>query len=36
MDLREVGINGANWTQLAQGRVLWWVFVNMVMNLQVP
>jgi hypothetical protein len=23
MDLREIGIDGANWTQLAQGRVQW-------------
>jgi hypothetical protein len=36
LDLREIGINGANWIQLAQDRVQWWAFVNMVMNLQVP
>jgi hypothetical protein len=36
MDLREVGIDGANWIQLAQDRVQWWVFVNTVMNLRVP
>jgi hypothetical protein len=24
MDLREIGINGANWIQLAQDRVQWW------------
>jgi len=36
MDLREIGINGANWIQLAQDRVQWWVFVNTVMNLCVP
>jgi hypothetical protein len=35
LDLRETGINGANWIQLAQNRVQWWAFVNMVMNLQV-
>jgi hypothetical protein len=23
MDLREIGIDGANWTQLAQDRVQW-------------
>jgi hypothetical protein len=36
MDLREIGINGANWIWLAQDRVQWQAFVNMVMNLQVP
>jgi hypothetical protein len=36
MDLREMGINGANWIQLSQDRVQWWAFVNMVMNLQFP
>jgi hypothetical protein len=36
MDLREIGINGANWIHLAQDRVQWWVFVNMVMTLWVP
>jgi hypothetical protein len=35
MDPGEIGINGMNWIQLAQGRVQWWAFVNMVMNLQV-
>jgi hypothetical protein len=36
MDLREVGINGANWIHLAQDRVQWWACVNIVLNLQVP
>jgi hypothetical protein len=36
LDLREIGINGANWIQLAQDRVQWQAFVNMVMNLWVP
>jgi hypothetical protein len=36
MDLRDIGINGANWIQLAQDTVQWHVFVNTVMNLQVP
>jgi hypothetical protein len=35
MDLREIGIDGANWIQLAQDRVRWWAFVNKVMNLRV-
>jgi hypothetical protein len=36
MDLREIGIDGANWIQLAQDRVQWRAFVNMMMNLRVP
>jgi hypothetical protein len=36
MDLREIGINGANWIQLAQDGVQWQACVNMVMNLRVP
>jgi hypothetical protein len=35
-DLREMGIDGANWIQLAQDRVQWRVCVNTVMNLRVP
>jgi hypothetical protein len=34
--LREIGIDGANWIQLAQDRVQCWDFVNPVMNLRVP
>jgi hypothetical protein len=33
LDLREIGIDGVNWIQLAQDRVQWRDFVNMVMNL---
>jgi hypothetical protein len=36
MDLREIGIDGANWIQLAQGWVQWRVFVKTVMNFRVP
>jgi hypothetical protein len=36
MDLGEIGIDGANWIRLAQDRVQWWAFVNMMMNLRVP
>jgi hypothetical protein len=36
MDLTEMGIDGANWIQLAQDRVQWRAFVNKVMNLRVP
>jgi hypothetical protein len=35
LDLKEIGIDGANWIQLAQNRVQWWAFVNTVMNLRV-
>jgi hypothetical protein len=36
MDLREIGIAGANWIQLAQDRAQWRACVNTVMNLRVP
>jgi hypothetical protein len=36
MDLREIGINGANWIRLAQDTVLWRAVVSTIMNLQVP
>jgi hypothetical protein len=36
IDLKEIGINGANRICLAQDRVQWQVFVNTVMNLWVP
>jgi hypothetical protein len=36
LDLRETGIDGANWIQLTQDRVHWRAFVNTVMNLRVP
>jgi hypothetical protein len=36
LDLREIGIDGANWTQLAQDRVQRRAFVNTIMNLRVP
>jgi hypothetical protein len=35
-DLREIGIDGVNWIQLAQDRVQWQTFVSMVINLWVP
>jgi hypothetical protein len=35
VDLREIGIDGVNWIQLAQDRVQWWACVKTVMNLQV-
>jgi hypothetical protein len=35
IDLREIGIDGANCIRLAQDRVQWRAFVIMVMNLRV-
>jgi hypothetical protein len=28
LDLREIRIDGANWTQRARDRVQWWAFVT--------
>jgi hypothetical protein len=36
MDLRDIGIDGANWIRLAEDRVQWRACVNTVMNLRVP
>jgi hypothetical protein len=36
LDVREIGIDGANLIQLAQDRVQWRACVNTVMNLRVP
>jgi hypothetical protein len=35
MDLREIGIDGANWILLARGGVQCRTFVNTLMNLRV-
>jgi hypothetical protein len=35
MYLREIGIDGANWIQLARDRIQWQACVNTVMNLRV-
>jgi hypothetical protein len=35
LGLREIGVDGTNWIQLAQNRVQWWASVNTVMNLRV-
>jgi hypothetical protein len=36
LDLREIGIDGANWIRLTQDKFQWRAFVNTVMNLRVP
>jgi hypothetical protein len=36
MDLREMGLEGVDWIQLAQDRVQWRASVNSVINLKVP
>jgi hypothetical protein len=36
LGLTEVGIDVADWIQLAQDRVQWRAYVNTVMNLQLP
>jgi hypothetical protein len=36
MDLREIGISGANWIQLAQDTVRWRAFVSMITKVRVP
>jgi hypothetical protein len=36
LDMREIGIDGVNWIQLAHDRAQWWTFVNMMMNLWIP
>jgi hypothetical protein len=35
LDVREIRIDGANWTHLAQDRVQWRPFVNTVIKLRV-
>jgi hypothetical protein len=36
VDVREIGIDGANWIRLALYKVQWRAFVNTVKNLWVP
>jgi hypothetical protein len=36
LHLREVGIDGANWIRLAQGRIQWRACVSTAMNVRVP
>jgi hypothetical protein len=35
MDLREVGIDGANWIRLAQEMVRWLTFMSAIVNIRV-
>jgi hypothetical protein len=36
IDLREIGLGGVDWIDLAQDRNHWRTLVNTIMNLQVP
>jgi hypothetical protein len=36
MDLREIGRDGVDWSDMAQDRALWEALVNMVLNLRGP
>jgi hypothetical protein len=36
MYLREIGWEGMDWMNLAQGRAQWWVLMNMAMNILLP
>jgi hypothetical protein len=36
MDLREIGWDGVDWSDVAQDRDHWTALVNTVMNLRVP
>jgi hypothetical protein len=36
LDFRKIACEGINWMHLAQVRVQWWAFVNLVMNILVP
>jgi hypothetical protein len=36
IELREIGLDGMDWIQLAQDRDQWRVLVNTVINLWVP
>jgi hypothetical protein len=36
MDLREIGLDGVDWIDLAKDRDQWRALVYMVMNLRVP
>jgi len=35
-DLKGIGCDGVDWSQLSQDRVQWWAFVDAVMKVLVP
>jgi hypothetical protein len=36
MDLRQIGLSGRDWIDLAEGRDQWRALLNTLMNLRVP
>jgi hypothetical protein len=36
MDLREIGLDGVDWIDMAEDRDQWRALVNMVFNFRVP
>jgi hypothetical protein len=36
MDIKVIGLDGADWNNLVEDRNKWWDVVNTVMNLRVP
>jgi len=36
MDIKVIGLDGADWNNLVEDRNKWWAVVNTVMNLRVP
>jgi hypothetical protein len=36
IDIRELGLDGVDWIDLAEDRDQWWALVNTIMNLWVP
>ena len=36
MNVKEMGLDGMDWVDLAQDKNKWWAVVNVVMNFLVP
>jgi hypothetical protein len=36
MDVKEMGLEGKDWVDLAQDKNKWWAVLNVVMNFLVP